>query len=261
MASTEAGTALTEQHRRAQLRLRAAFLKEFTRLWPLLDLDQLDEATVTWIDLATELILNWRNQSAARALAYYDTFRRAEIGEPLPDRALYANLAIGIPDQIRTSLLVTGPVGVKSYIAKGLTPTRAKRMAFTAVAGAASRHVLNGSRKMIIATAIKDQMAVRYSRVTDDDPCAFCAMLAGRGPDYFSRATAHRTTSRSKRGAGEKYHDDCACTVEVSFDRISDWPARNREFEQIWKDSTGGYSGKNAINAFRRAYEAQRKSK
>lgn len=260
MSSTVQGAALTEEHRRAQIALRAQFLTEFAGLWPLLDLDHLDEAAAAWINVVTDMILSWRTRSAARALAYYDNFRRAETGKALPDRALYENLALGNPEQIRTSLIVTGPVGVKSRIGKGFTPVQAKRMAFTAVAGAASRHVLNGSRKMILETATKDEMSVGYSRITDSDPCAWCAMLASRGPVYVSRRVAARTTGRSERGAGEKYHDDCGCNAEPSFDRKSDWPARNREFEQLWADTTGGLGGKKALSAFRRAYNAQRKS-
>lgn len=258
MAATAAGTELTEAHRRAQLATRASFLRELVRLWPLFDIEQLDESSARWITAVTDLILLWRAQSAQRALTYYSRFRQAETGAPLPDLDLYGNLGAGNVNQIRTSLLVTGPIGFKSRIGKGFTPTRARQFAFTAVAGAASRHVLNGGRSQLIETATKDEMSVGYARVTDADPCAFCAMLASRGPIYISRATAARTTGRSDRGAGEKYHDDCGCSVEPSFDRQADWPAKNRQFEKLWADTTAGLSGNNALNAFRRAHEAQR---
>lgn len=260
MASSAVGATLTEQHRRVQLTIRASFLREFLRMWPLLNIERLDETTGEWINVVTEMILRWRLRSAERALRYYEAFRLAEAGEALPDPALYRNLAdVNVP-QIQTSLLVTGPIGYKSRIGKGFTPARAQNATFTAVSGSASRHVLNGGRSQLINTATKDEMAVGFSRVVGKDPCAFCAMLASRGPVYFSRATASRTTGRSERGAGEKYHDDCACAAEPSFNRETDWPTRNREFEQLWKDSTGGKGGKNALNAFRRAYEAQRKA-
>lgn len=262
MADTAAGATLTEQHRLAQLALRRGFLVEFLRLWPLLDIEELDESTASWLVAVTDLILQWRARSADRALTYYSAFRRAETGAALPDIDLYRNLGGGNTNQIRTSLLVTGPIGFKSGIKRGLTVPRAQKFAFTAVSASASRHVLNGGRQQLVETAWKDEGSVGYSRVTDTDPCAFCAMLASRGPVYFSRATAARTTERStKRGPGEKYHDDCGCTAEPSFSRTADWPARNREFEQLWIDTTGDVYGKGKFRAFRNAYEAQRRSK
>lgn len=260
MAATTAGTALTEQHRRAQLALRREFLHEFLGLWPLLDIANLDESTAAWIRAVVDLILRWRTQSAERALTYYTRFREVETGLVLPNANAFRALDTGNRIQIRTSLLVTGPIGFKSYVGRGLTPVNAKKMAFTAVAGAASRHVLDGGRQQLVNTASADEMAVGFCRVTDAEPCAFCAMLASRGPVYFTRATAFRTTGRSKRGEGEKYHDDCGCSVEPSFNRETDWPARNREFEKLWEDTTGDAKGKGKYNAFRRAYEAQLRS-
>lgn len=257
MAATTTGTALTEQHRVAQLRLRARFLRELTRLWPLLDIEQLDESTSEWVALAVELIMRHRRESAARALRYYEDFRRAETGMQLPAPATYANLGEGNGMAMRTSLLVTGPIGFKSRIARGIAPTRARQLSFTAVAGAASRHVMDGGRRQLINTADKDEMAVRFHRVTDGNPCAFCAMLAGRGAVYLTRKTAFRTTERSRRGAGEKYHDNCGCSVEPSFSVGAPGPERNRGFAQLWAESTKGLSGKDARNAFRRAYTAQ----
>jgi hypothetical protein len=263
MAATAAGERLTERHRLAQLRIRARFLREFMRMWPLLDMDRLDETTAEWINIVSGLIADWRAESAQRALAYYEAFRRAELPvarpdaiEPAFDPARYLGLAVPSMPQIRTSLLVTGPIGYRSRIAKGFTPTMARTTTFTAVSGAASRHVLDGGRRQLIGTANADEMAVGFSRVTDGDPCSFCAMAASRGPVYKSRATASLTTERSKRGPGEQYHDNCGCTAEPSFSRDTDWPSRNRGFEQLWKDSTAGLSGKHALNAFRRALKS-----
>jgi hypothetical protein len=260
MAATAAGTALTENHRRSQLGLRKQFLREFLDLWSMLDINRLDESTAAWIRAATDLILQWRAQSAERALSYYTRFRETETGLALPGAHAVRSLGDGNRALIRTSLLVTGPIGFKSRIGKGIMPVQARKRAFTAVAGAASRHVLNGGRQQLVNTASADEMSVGFSRVTDSEPCAFCAMLASRGPVYFSRATAARTTGRSQRGAGEKYHDDCGCSVEPSFGRDTAWPKRNREFEQLWIDTTGDAYGKGKFRAFRNAYEAQLRS-
>lgn len=260
MAATATGSQLTEQHRLAQLAIRAAFMRELVRLWPLINLDRLDESAGEWIGFVTDLILRFRQQSAARSLSYYDEFRTAEIGERLPDRALYRNLDAPSVGAIRTSLLVTGPVGVKSRIGKGINPEIARAKALTDVAGAAGRHVLDGGRTQLVESVEKDQQATQFARVTDGKPCYFCAMLASRGPVYRSARSGQFTTSRSKRGPGHEFHDHCGCSVEPGFIKDAEWPGRGREFEQLWKDSTAGKGGKKALSAFRSAYEAQLKS-
>lgn len=258
MAATATGTQLTEQHRQAQLALRAAFMHELTRLWPLINLDKLDETAAEWIGLVTDLILTYRTQSVDRALAYYDSFRRAETGKPLTQRGSYRSLVTAKPAAIRTSLLVTGPIGMKSRIGKGIHPDIAKAKALVDVSGAASRHVLEGGRQLVTEAVAKDKVAIGYARVTDSDPCAFCAMLASRGPVYKSRESA---LTRRVPGENElhRYHDHCACQVEAVYSTTAEWPGRGREFEQLWIDSTAGK--KDALKAFREAYEAQRKSK
>lgn len=260
MAATATGAQLTERHRLAQLSIRASFLEDFVRLWPLIDLERLDETAGEWINFVVDLILRFRQQSASRSLSYYDSFRRAEIGLPLPDRPLYRNLDAPSHGAIRTSLLVTGPIGVKSRIAKGIHPEVAKAKALVDVAGAASRHVLDGGRTQLVKSIDRDPRSQQYARVTDGQPCYFCAMLASRGPVYRSARTAQFTTSRSKRGPGHEFHDHCGCSIEPGFTKDADWPGRGREFEQIWIDSTKGKSGKAALSAFRSAYEAQLKS-
>ena len=55
--------------------------------------------------------------------------------------------------------------------------------------------------------------ARRWRRVSDGNPCGFCAMLVSRGPVYTSASTA---------GQGRKYHGRCGCTVEP-IDSPDDW--------------------------------------
>ena len=270
MATTATGRALTEQHRQAQLAIRARFLRELTRLWPMISVDRLDETASLWINAVVDLILAYREQSAGRSLTYYDALRTAEFGEPLSHRALYETLGAPNLGAIRASLLITGPVHVKSLIGKGISAPRATMMALTEVSGAASRHVLNGGRQLLVDATEKDETTSHYARVTGADPCAFCAMLASRGAIYVSRATAIHTTARAKAGAGHQYHDRCVCTVEPSWDRDAPLPGRADEFAKLWTESTGDVSGysrakgkrgkkvNNKLKAFRAAYDKQR---
>lgn len=68
--------------------------------------------------------------------------------------------------------------------------------------GATQRYVRQPGRQTIRLSA--ERSGARFARVTDGSECAFCVMLAGRGPVYGSRATA---------GDFDDYHDDCECEV------------------------------------------------
>lgn len=259
MAST--ADVLVERHRVRQLSVRARFFQELVRLWPLINVSDLDRTAVAWISLVTDLILGFRKESASISLAYYRQLRGLETGLDLPDPAKYENFGAGEPNAIRTSLLVTGPVAFKERIGRNVQPDLAWEKSKVDVAGAAGRHVMNGGRSMLMESARTDGAAVKFARMTGPDPCAFCAMLASRGPVYVESA-AVRTTNRSSRGVGEKYHDNCQCMPRPLFedDPESGWTERSRRFSDLWGVSTKGYGGVDALNAFRRAYNAGRRA-
>lgn len=254
MASTSAGARLTERHRRDQLGLRAAALRELLGLWPALDPRRLDETSPLWVRLAVQLVLRWRGESARAAQDYYRMFRAAEIGEifvpavepPPVDTA-----------RVAASLVVTGPVRIKWLTEHGDDPDDAARVALRDVSAAAGRHVMDGGRAGVDAAARADARAIGWARVTDGDPCAFCAMLASRGYVYSSREAALRSSTRSGLGAGHRYHDGCGCTAEPRFTRGAPLPGRGQEWARLWDDSTAGLSGRDARLAFRRAYEGR----
>jgi hypothetical protein len=251
VASTAKGTQLTEQHRTAQLAVRAAAARELIDLWSLLNPLDLDATAAAWLRQTLALILRRRTESVQRSTTYYAAFKTAETGE-------FGTPHITLPDvphdPIITSLTVTGPIKVKQLTARGETAMQAARMALPEVTRAATRHVLNGGRGFIEAAVEQDRTALGWARVTDGDPCAFCAMLASRGPAYKSRDSALETDS------GQRYHDGCSCVTEPQFHRDQPWPGKAREFSDLWAKSTAGHSGGAALNAFRRAYEAQRSS-
>lgn len=156
----------------------------------------------------------------------------------------------------RTSLIVTGPANVKSKTRRGKSPEQAARDAVVEAGGSAARHVLTGGRATHLELVRHDTAAIGWARVTDGDPCAFCAMLSSRGPVYKSEASASVVVNpKARRALGEQYHDNCACEAEAVYSRTQAWPGRGREFQKLWRDSTKGYSADDALNAFRRAYE------
>ena len=95
---------------------------------------------------------------------------------------------------------------------------------------------IDAGRDVIAASAASTGR--RWRRVTDGNPCAFCAMLATR-TDYTSPLAAQYVVGRGKstkigargrvglgvkprgkRQLGQRYHDRCGCTVAEVFD---DW--------------------------------------
>lgn len=91
--------------------------------------------------------------------------------------------------------------------------------------GMVQRHVANAARDTISENA--DLEGAKWYRLAQPDACAFCRMLAIRGPDYLTEVSAVRVVGRRSksrgragellgvqrgtRALGEKYHDDCRC--------------------------------------------------
>jgi hypothetical protein len=148
-------------------------------------------------------------------------------------------------DSALKALRGAGPNYLKQQSGRGETEERAARKGLTVVSGTASRLVLNGGRETILELIKTDPVINRYIRVTDEDPCAFCAMLAGRGPVYLT-----------EESAGFLPHDHCACTPEPVANSNGAWPGDAAYYRRLWRDNIEGqYSGQAAINAWRRLYE------
>lgn len=255
MAATARGARLTEEHRRAQLAVRAAALREALRLWPALDPGRLEDTAPLWLRLMLAMVFRWRSESAQRAREYYREFRVVETGDLAAPE--FPVLPDPEPRQLITSLSVTGPVRVRYLTERAVTPEQASRMALRDVSGAAGRHVLDGAREVVVALTEADDRAIGWARVTDGDPCAFCAMLASRGAVFSSKSVAERTTRRSKRGPGEKYHDGCGCVGAPVFDPDAPLPGRGDEFAALWDTVAAGLPPREARKAFRRAVEGR----
>jgi hypothetical protein len=150
---------------------------------------------------------------------------------------------------VKASLEVTGPVNQKSKTGRGKPRVVVRDESFNEAAGSAGRHVLTGGRKSLLTVLENDPIAVGWARVTDGDPCAFCAMLASRGVVFGSAAAA-----------GFSAHDHCACTAEPAYSRSAPLPGRGQEFKDLWnREIRGRYSGVEARRAWRRLYEQQRR--
>lgn len=256
---TTAGQRLTERHRKQQIALRAQFLQQLHQAWPLLDPLRLDATAAGWLNLMIDLVTGFWSKSVTVSLTYYDAFREAEtdFGSFHADHlhgALTPNL-----EQIRASLIATGPAKIKHDTMSGDHPMETiARNAMVAVSGAGSRLVMNGGRDAIDEAVQSDSQSVGWARVLGPKPCYWCAVLASRGPVYPSKDAALRATERSKR-AGKEYHDFCMCQAEPVFRHLQreDWPEHIRDLADMWKKAKEDTSSRKTINVFRELFEAR----
>jgi hypothetical protein len=162
-------------------------------------------------------------ESQALTGSYIADYRLAEIGD-----AGGPVIAPQFPAaEMQHAALLAGPVRVKLLIGRGETPSSAHAKAFTKFSGIARRQVLDGGRKMIDATTASDSRAVGWRRVTDGNPCAFCAMLASRGPVYSAKSAQGNVMRQLREGgSGLRYHGHCGCTAEIVY---GEWEPNDAE--------------------------------
>ncbi len=144
-------------------------------------------------------------------------------------------------DLLTTSLLVAGPVAFKKNIRTTADPLLARQVMADQLRGTVTRTVLAGARDTTTTTVASSDRIAGWRRVAAGQPCAFCAMLVSRGAAYKER-TAIR---------GAEFHDHDRCTYEPLY-RTEPEPARVMELRRQWEESTDGFSGTDALNAFRR---------
>lgn len=87
--------------------------------------------------------------------------------------------------------------------------------ALTRMAKVADAAALQHGRDTLIANGERDPKRPRWARVPSGKTCAWCLMLASRGPVYRSAASA---------GGAVKFHDDCDCQPVMSWDGGRDLP-------------------------------------
>lgn len=249
MARTQEGRYLTDRQRLRQMGIRSATIRDIIRLWPMWDPD--DPASYErFVEAVITLTQARSRDSAALAARYYEMFRDAElpggVHMTMGRAAVLAEPAS--PQQIRVSIDATARATVYRSLGAGYSRQRAMQEGLVRLTGSIGRHVLNGGRDTIIGSAQHDARCLGWARVTDGDPCPFCAMLASRGPVY-------KEDTVLKTFAGRKYHDFCGCTAEPVYEG-SEWPGRGREFQSMWNEVTRGFSGQDAVAAWRKALTA-----
>mgnify|MGYP001417666398 CR=1 FL=1 len=136
-----------------------------------------------------------------------------------------------------------------------------------AAANAAQQEALRSGREVVDEASQRDRRVLGWMRVTDDDPCHFCALLASRGVVYRSAETAARRRDPGRVPASwgsvardelSKYHPRCACQVVPVYTRDDPRLAESRRLYDEYRRVTRGKSGADARRAWRHYIESRR---
>ena len=153
------------------------------------------------------LIADRRRQSADAAVAFYWAQRLAAgVRSPFTPAA-----AAALPvEQILASVDATGIAAFARAARAGATPQQALDRSAVTLSGSASRLVLGGGRAAVDASVRSDDAAIGWARVTDADPCSWCAVMACGAPSTLDAQTAGRAKNAQFIGGSDfAWHDHC----------------------------------------------------
>lgn len=202
----------------------------------LLDPANIDGTRDVWEESMIRTLAQYRNVSGAEAERYLRIYREAETGT-----ASGPIVRPGIDVAATRELLdKSGPRGFKYRIGQGQSPVVAYQNMANRVMAESRKIILSGGRDTVRESARENNRVIGWRRVSDGDPCAFCAMLVSRGPAYTEYAEALTSTNENSAGRGwvgkhgnpDPYHNNCGCTVEEVY---SDW--QPTELEQKFIDA------------------------
>jgi hypothetical protein len=179
---------LADQHRRAQLALRAATLADLLRIWPAF---RIEDISGSWRSLEPALIalIQARGNLSARLAANY--FTAARVAAAVEGIAAPRLAPTPTPEEIIPGLRVMGPVNAGRQIAKRRDPHDVADATFVNVSGEVSRQVLDVGRATLVGSLALDPSRPQVRRVTDNDPCKWCSDQASRTYPPTDRFPAH----------------------------------------------------------------------
>lgn len=233
MARTAEGAAVTQEFRGRQLALRAETLGEITQLWSGVEATDLRTTMGRFAEAAAAIVLLYARQSQADAGEYVLEFRAAEGVAGLLELTTPAGL---VRAAVVAALRAAGLGGIVHARKRGESIPTALDNGLVKTQGQAGLELFDAARGVVLDATRRDRASRGlWQRITSDRPCAFCAMLASRGPVYNARTVGFET------------HPHCACLPEPAYPGTR-MPAASARFADLW-DETGD------LQSFRRAID------
>ncbi|QOI66916.1 capsid maturation protease and MuF-like fusion protein [Microbacterium phage GardenState] len=227
VSAAQASLAMARSHQAQQIAQAAAVQAALSELWDqTIDPNDVSRSFLLFREKAATLIGGGRLLSERKAAQYYSTVLAAKGLDPLDvSKVTTKPLSAGA---IKGSLSAASSKSLAraAYLqSQGLPSAQALAAAKSNMLGSAKRQVLNAGRSRLTAMSKAHKGIRGWARVSDGNPCGFCAMLVGRGPVY-SEDTVHFQA-----------HDRCGCSARLV----------------TWDDEDGGWS--DDAKAYRWAYE------
>lgn len=214
---------LATAHMRQQVREVAAIQAALAELWDrTMDPGDLEGSFQRFQSGATGLIKGGRTRAESTAQAYFADAKVAA-GYPRPTYLVDFQPTQTLAN--RNALHATSVGHAKRQIARGVDPVTATAAAKVAMLRAAKRRVLEAPRQRLTQLSKRDPDVRAWARVSDGNPCAFCAMLVARGPIYS--------------GTDFESHDGCGCSVEAVFnnDPTRGWSPEALALKEVYENT------------------------
>lgn len=207
MALTRDGDELTRAHHREQVLLAGRAAGEAQAFWSELNLAD----PMPWAYASALMLEDQKRQSSRLSRAYLQEFGFVESGSPV---------TVDSPRMDLDRLIgVTVVAGVRQLEDKpDSLSVDDVRDRFAEIVAAETQRTY---REMVANNSRGQRKAWR--RVAQANACAFCAMLASRGPVYTE------TTATIRAHDGLRYHPGCNCTAEPWYGRWEDWQPTPQE--------------------------------
>lgn len=146
---------------------------------------------------------------------------------------------------VATSLTIQGNYQIKSDM-----PAPEEEVMYNGLknsSGAAIRQAMNGGRNAVDNVMKYDRKVIGYARVTDANPCYFCALLAARGTVYGKGSFIDSDAKfvDNPNGANDvpddyvkiaKVHDHCRCQLRPVYAKSQAMDADAKFYAKQWKD-------------------------
>lgn len=182
---------LAQQHRKAQLAIRAGSLRDLLRLWPALDMNRLN---ATWPAFEDALLLAIRDRgrtSGGVAMRFYQGIRREQRVKG------FATPTAAAPEEevIVAGLRSVGIANAAFQLSKGRLVQDVAKNTLVNLSGEVTRSVLNHGRMSLTESLVADQKRNRtrpgVERITSGSPCEWCAEQASQIYPPTERFPAH----------------------------------------------------------------------
>lgn len=215
MALTAAGVALTAGYQQHISAMASATGLAVADAMDSIDPDDIGGAHQYAVKKAADAIQAGTRQGRALTARYLNRYAQAEDID-LP--SLPPVRPIGRQDAVRTAFY-SGPVRAKTLIRRGISGEQAVAEMRDWAAQWGRTRVESTSRDYVIQSARRTRLKCR--RVVLGKTCAFCSMLAARGPVYTEDTVTFRA------------HRCCDCTWEICKETPNEWLKRSATSHEL----------------------------